>query len=110
MISHNLPNLFYNALKSPLAYRITNTQDSTGATFDILSDTAEVVNRVEMTPTKLTCTCLSRSHSADELCKHILYLVVRHFAIVKNDLADLITLRELDWNFIENHRQDTVSN
>ena len=76
------------------------------AFFEILGSRG-FIYKIHMARTGMHCSCPDFKHHQPEPCKHILYIVMRFFRISKNDLADLLSLRDIDWLFIQAHLQTT---
>ena len=72
-----------------------------GATFRILGSRGLVYRVTMHGKNGMHCTCPDNTRHHPEPCKHILYTVIRFFRITRNDLADMLSLRDIDWAFIK---------
>ena len=102
-MAHSLPIRFANATKHRIMiHRYDVTPDK--ASFEILGSRDAIYN-VTMSKDGMQCSCpdYRYNRSTVDPCKHILYTIIRFFRITKTDLADMLSFRDIDWAFIQQH-------
>jgi len=101
-MAYSMPVRFANATKHRimiLGYDVTADK----ASFEILGSRNAIYN-VTMSKDGMQCSCPDfRYNRTVDPCKHILYTIIRFFRIPKTELADMLSFRDIDWTFIQEH-------